>query len=187
MPDTGITLTSPLKRGMPVRTPVTDNIQPEENHKTALTQTTIILRASLSGSSAMAHWLHKVMNSSIPTSFTCRVPSASVEACQHGCAGSYRKVSYRRPIDLPEKRTSADCRRGQRAFLHRRDFCKLLAIAAASEPAPSYGQTSQEHPPVLSSGFNQYAQEYPQFCALPTEERVFYKVRTGKGCRGATG
>ena len=64
--------------------------------------------------------------------------------------------------------------------MHRRDFCKLLAIAAASKAVPSTGQTAQESQPVLPSGFNQYTQDYAHFCALPPEKRVFYKVSDGK-------
>ena len=64
--------------------------------------------------------------------------------------------------------------------MHRRDFCKLLAIAAASKAVPSTGQTVLENRPVLPSGFNQYTQDYAQFCTLPPEKRVFYKVMDGK-------
>ncbi len=33
---------------------------------------------------------------------------------------------------------------------------------------------------MLPGGFNQYTQDYAQFCALPPEKRVFYKVSDGK-------
>ena len=64
--------------------------------------------------------------------------------------------------------------------MQRRDFCKLLAIAAASKALPSAGRTAQESQPGLPSGFNQYTQDYAQFCAQPPEKRVFYKVSDGK-------
>jgi len=64
--------------------------------------------------------------------------------------------------------------------MHRRDFCRLLAIAAASKTVSSYGQTALESQPGLPSGFNRYTQDYAQFCALPPEKRVFYKVSDGK-------
>jgi alpha-L-fucosidase len=64
--------------------------------------------------------------------------------------------------------------------MQRRDFCKLLAIAAALKTAPSYGETAAEDQPGLPSGFNRYTQDYAQFCALPPENRVFYKVSDGK-------
>jgi hypothetical protein len=57
--------------------------------------------------------------------------------------------------------------------MHRRDFCKLLAIAAASETVPSYGQIAPESQPVSPGGFNRYTQDYAQFCALPPEKRAF--------------
>ena len=40
---------------------------------------------------------------------------------------------------------------GKGGIVHRRDFCKLLAIAAASKAVPSTGQTTQESQPVLPS------------------------------------
>ena len=64
--------------------------------------------------------------------------------------------------------------------MHRREFCKLIAIAAASETVPSYGQTAPESQPVSPGGFNRYTQDYAQFCALPPDKRAFYKVSDGK-------
>ena len=64
--------------------------------------------------------------------------------------------------------------------MERRDFCKLLAIAAASKALPTSAQTAQETQPGLPSDFNRYTQDYAQFCALPPEKRVFYKVSDGK-------
>lgn len=61
----------------------------------------------------------------------------------------------------------------------RRDFCKFLAITAASETVPAFGQTAQDNPPNLPNGFDQYIQDYAQFCALPPHERVFYRVSNG--------
>jgi alpha-L-fucosidase len=65
-------------------------------------------------------------------------------------------------------------------FVQRRDFCNLLAIAAASKALPSSGRTAQESQPGFPSGFNQSTQDYAQFCAQPPEKRVFYKVSDGK-------
>ena len=64
--------------------------------------------------------------------------------------------------------------------MHRRDFCKLLAIAAASKTVPSYGQAAPESQPGAAGGFNRYTQDYAQFCALPPDQRVFYEVSDGK-------
>ena len=62
------------------------------------------------------------------------------------------------------------------AGVQRRDFCKLLAIAAASRAASTFGQAAQGNALDAPSGFNRYSQDYAQFCALPPEKRVFYKV-----------
>lgn len=64
--------------------------------------------------------------------------------------------------------------------MERRDFCKLLAITAASKAVPGLGQTAQEKQVGLPSGFDQYAQDYAQFCALPPGKRVFYELRDGR-------
>ena len=64
--------------------------------------------------------------------------------------------------------------------MHRRDFCKLLAITAASKAVPSPRRAAPESQPGLPSGFNQFTQDYAQFCALPPEKRIFYKVSDGK-------
>ena len=75
---------------------------------------------------------------------------------------------------------SSNCGKSKGEFMHRRDFCKLLAIAAASRTVYSQGQTAQENQSVLPNDFNRYTQNYAQFCALPPEKRVFYRVSDGK-------
>ena len=62
----------------------------------------------------------------------------------------------------------------------RRDFCRLLAIAAASRSCSILWPSCAGSQPVLPGGFNRYTQDYAQFCALPPEKRVFYKVSDGK-------
>ena len=64
--------------------------------------------------------------------------------------------------------------------MHRREFCQLFAVAAASEIVPSFAQNAADNQLVLPNGFNRYVQDYAQFCALPPEKRVFYKVSDGK-------
>ena len=64
--------------------------------------------------------------------------------------------------------------------MQRRNFCKLLAIAAASKAIPDFGQTQNSSPLELSPGFSQYTQDYAQFCALSPERRVFYEVSNGR-------
>jgi alpha-L-fucosidase len=60
--------------------------------------------------------------------------------------------------------------------MQRRDFCKFLASTAALKPMPGFRETSQDSRPGLPDGFDQYTQDYAQFCALPPERRVFYRL-----------
>ena len=65
--------------------------------------------------------------------------------------------------------------------MQRRDFCRLLAVAAAANAIPAIGQEkSQEKPSDLPAGFDEYTQDYARFCALPPEKRTFYKVSSGR-------
>jgi alpha-L-fucosidase len=64
--------------------------------------------------------------------------------------------------------------------VQRRDFCRLLAAAAAAKAIPAIGQSAQENPSELPAGFNEYAQDYARFCALPPNKRTFYKLSNGK-------
>lgn len=64
--------------------------------------------------------------------------------------------------------------------MQRRDFCKFLAIAAASKAMPAFGQAAQDNLPASPSRFNQYIQSYAAFCALPPEMRVFYAASNGR-------
>jgi alpha-L-fucosidase len=64
--------------------------------------------------------------------------------------------------------------------VQRRDFCRLLAVAAAAKAIPAIGQSAQENPSELPAGFNEYAQDYTRFCALPPNKRTFYKLSNGK-------
>lgn len=62
--------------------------------------------------------------------------------------------------------------------MQRREFCKLVAAAAAANSVPAMGQpvTSTEVP----AGFNSLSRSYEEFCATPAAERVFYKLVDGK-------
>jgi len=64
--------------------------------------------------------------------------------------------------------------------MQRRDFCKYLAGAAALNPAAGFGQSAQGGRSGLPDGFNQYTQDYAQFCALPPEKRAFYRLSADK-------
>ena len=60
-------------------------------------------------------------------------------------------------------------------------FCKLLAIASGIESCSILWRSPRKKTgPTLPGGFNQYKQDYAQFCALPPEKRVFYKLIDGK-------
>ena len=63
--------------------------------------------------------------------------------------------------------------------MQRRDFCKFLAVTAASKAIPSFAQASPNSQSELPEGFNRYTQSYEDFCALPPEKRIFYKVSDG--------
>ena len=52
--------------------------------------------------------------------------------------------------------------------MQRRNFCKLLAVAAASKAMPSLGQSAQEVLAAVPDGFNHYSLSYAEFCELPT-------------------
>jgi alpha-L-fucosidase len=64
--------------------------------------------------------------------------------------------------------------------VQRRDFCKLLAVTAAAKALPSSAQSSSADQPEVPQGFNHLTQDYAEFCALPPEKRVFYKISEGK-------
>jgi alpha-L-fucosidase len=77
--------------------------------------------------------------------------------------------------------------------MRRREFCKLVAAAAAATAVPGSepvsAQTAQPAPPETmapaqvsgdAAGFGAYTQDYAQFCATPESERVFYALEGGK-------
>ena len=64
--------------------------------------------------------------------------------------------------------------------MQRRDFCKLLAATAASSALPTFGQSAAEKSSVLPREFNEYTQDYAEFCALPPEKRTFYELSNGR-------
>ncbi len=64
--------------------------------------------------------------------------------------------------------------------MQRRDFCKLLAATAASSALPTFGQSAAEKSSVMPRGFNEYTQDYAEFCALPPEKRTFYEFSNGR-------
>jgi len=66
--------------------------------------------------------------------------------------------------------------------MRRREFCKLIAAAAAAKAMPAMGQSGAASPTMASapSGFNTLRQTYEEFCATPEGQRVFYALVDGK-------
>ena len=60
--------------------------------------------------------------------------------------------------------------------MQRRDFCKLIAAAAAARAIPAKGQPALNAP----AGFNKLQQTYEEFCATPENKRNFYALVDGK-------
>ena len=58
--------------------------------------------------------------------------------------------------------------------MHRREFCKLMAAAAAARAVSAKGESP------APSGFDQLDRSYEQFCATPESERIFYALVDGK-------
>src|ERR1700752_817857 len=67
-------------------------------------------------------------------------------------------------------------RKRQEPTVQRRDFCKFLAVTAAAKAMPALALSADKNQSNLPPGFNDYTQDYAQFCALPPDKRVFYKV-----------
>jgi alpha-L-fucosidase len=64
--------------------------------------------------------------------------------------------------------------------MRRRDFCKLIAAAAASAVVPAAGQTNEPAQSTPLNGFNTFTEDYARFCATPADQRVFYALQDGK-------
>ncbi len=60
--------------------------------------------------------------------------------------------------------------------MQRREFCKLIAAAAAAGAIPANGQSAAGP----TAGFNKLHQTYEEFCATPESERIFYSLVDGK-------
>ena len=56
----------------------------------------------------------------------------------------------------------------------RRDFCKLMAAAAAARTVRLGAQADGAAQSPAFHEFNTYSQDYAQFCATPDGQRQFY-------------
>ena len=65
--------------------------------------------------------------------------------------------------------------------MRRREFCKLIAAAAAARALPVRAQAAgdAEQSPAFHE-FNTYGEDYAKFCATPAEQRQFYALQDGK-------
>jgi alpha-L-fucosidase len=61
-------------------------------------------------------------------------------------------------------------------MMQRREFCQLIAAAAAANAIPMKARSQAGAP----AGFNQLRQTYEEFCATPEKDRVFYALVDGK-------
>ncbi len=67
--------------------------------------------------------------------------------------------------------------------MQRRDFCKLLAAAAAAKacPAGEFSSVARAQAQAeLPAGFADVTHSYAEFCAMKPEDRVFYKLEGGR-------
>ncbi len=72
--------------------------------------------------------------------------------------------------------------------MHRREFCRLVAAAAAAEALPIGAQEKVAAPaPALNgaglNGFDELSQDYAAFCAMAADRRTFYELHNGQFIR----
>ena len=64
--------------------------------------------------------------------------------------------------------------------MQRRDFCKLMAAAAAGTAVPGVGQTEDAAQSSIFHAFDTFTEDYANFCATPADRRIFYALQNGK-------
>ena len=64
--------------------------------------------------------------------------------------------------------------------MKRREFCKLVAAAAAASAIHASGQDGVSSDATMPAGFNSLEKSYAEFCSTPAEQRVFYALVDGK-------
>ncbi len=64
--------------------------------------------------------------------------------------------------------------------MQRRDFCKLMAAAAAARAVPTIGQTGDVAQSAAFHALDTYTEDYAAYCATPADQRVFYAYEGGR-------
>ena len=64
--------------------------------------------------------------------------------------------------------------------MQRRDFCKLVAAAAAARAVPMFGQTEGAAQSAAFHAMNTCTEDYAAYCAKPADQRVFYAYEGGQ-------
>ncbi len=64
--------------------------------------------------------------------------------------------------------------------MRRRDFCKMIAAAAAASSIPGRGQTGDAAESPEFHAFDTPSEDYARFCATPADQRIFYALQDGK-------
>ncbi|MHB1960175.1 MAG: alpha-L-fucosidase [Acidobacteriaceae bacterium] len=64
--------------------------------------------------------------------------------------------------------------------MQRRDFCKLMAAAAAARAVPTIGQTGDVAQSAAFHALDTYTEDYAAYCATPAGQRVFYAYEGGR-------
>ncbi|MGH9616163.1 MAG: alpha-L-fucosidase [Acidobacteriaceae bacterium] len=67
--------------------------------------------------------------------------------------------------------------------MKRREFCKLIAAAAAATAIPAEGQATGVAQSATFQALDTYTEDYAKFCATPADQRVFYALQGGKFIR----
>jgi len=64
--------------------------------------------------------------------------------------------------------------------MRRRDFCKLMAAAAAATAMPAMGQADDAAQSPAFRAWDTFTEDYAKFCATPAGQRLFYAFENGK-------
>lgn len=64
--------------------------------------------------------------------------------------------------------------------MQRRDFCKLMAAAAAVSAVPAWAQTGDASASQAFRDFDSLHEDYAKFCASPADKRIFYALQDGR-------